>query len=128
MGALLLGLVGVACGNEDPIVGCESTQDCIDQGNSCPSGQELFCNYGLGGVCDCIGGTGGSGGAGGTGGAESCVLGQECNPFEIYDCDTPCQSFCGSSGTEAYGTCVGVPNPSMPPYYCVCHCTTEECP
>lgn len=81
---LLLGVVGVACNSEDPILGCEDTQDCIDQGNSCPGGEELFCNQQLGGLCDCdegTGGTGGSGGSAGTGGTGGAV-----NPGACADC------------------------------------------
>jgi len=74
---------------------------------------------------------GGTMDAGGDGGAKSCVLDVECSPFEISDCDTPCQSFCGSSGTEAYGQCGTNVDPSQPPpdaYYCVCYCGNEACP
>ncbi|MGB8222488.1 MAG: hypothetical protein WCF10_07865 [Polyangiales bacterium] len=133
-GGLLLGIIGIACGSGDPILSCDFLQDCIDQGNSCPTGQELFCNLSAGGICDCAGGSGGTGGAGGSGGAGgaggvgSCALGPDCNPFEIYDCDTPCRSFCGPGGTEVYGSCVGVPDPGAPPFKCVCHCSTEACP
>ena len=78
------------------------------------------------------GGTAGSGGVGGTTGTDPCVVDQECNPFEISDCDTPCIAFCGPGGTEIYGTCGTNVDPSMPPpggkYYCECHCYTEECP
>ncbi len=129
---LLVGLVGTGCPSDTFL--CENVQDCIDNENSCPSGQELFCNYELGGVCDCAdgaGGTGGTAGTGGTGGAASCVLDVECSPIEISDCDTPCQSFCGSSGTEAYGQCGTNVDPSQPPpdaYYCVCYCGNEACP
>lgn len=124
-GAMLLALVAIGC-PEDTFL-CEFVADCVAHGDSCPSGQELFCNYDLGGICDCAegsGGTGGSGGAGGTGGTAGtgtgCTLDVTCNPFEVYDCDTPCRAFCGSSGTEAYGTC--------PVDRCECHCTNEQCP
>ena len=136
-GGFLSVIVAIACGSSG--IPCIDVEDCILQNNSCPAGQELFCNFEEGAVCDCAGGSGGAGGTGGAGGmggtgggAESCVLSNECNPFEIYDCDTPCQGFCGSSGTEAYGDCGTNVDPSMPPpggvYNCVCHCGDEQCP
>jgi hypothetical protein len=133
MVGLLVGLAGTGCPSDTFL--CENVQDCIGNGNSCPSGQELFCNRELGGICDCDEGTGGSGGSGGSagtggaGGAESCALDLECDPFEIFDCDTPCRAFCGPGGTEVYGSCLGYPDPSMPPFLCVCHCGLgTDCP
>jgi len=77
------------------------------------------------------GATDGGGGGGGTAG-DPCVVSEECNPFEISDCDTPCRAFCGPGGTEVYGTCGTNVDPSMPPpggvYYCECHCDNLECP
>jgi len=58
-----LGLAG-GCGSADPVIGCIATQDCIAKEHSCPTGQELFCNFSLGGICDCRGGTDGTCGAG----------------------------------------------------------------
>ena len=67
-GLLMIVSLGLAaaCSSEDPYVGCIDTQDCVDKGNSCPAGEELFCNFSLGGICDCEGGAGGTGGTGGT--------------------------------------------------------------
>ncbi|MGB5695841.1 MAG: hypothetical protein WBM46_09330 [Polyangiales bacterium] len=138
LGGLLVGMAGIACGSSAGFP-CEQVSDCVDQ--SCPSGQELFCNLELS-VCDCARGAGGSGGgggsagtggAGGTGGLGSCFVGTECDLLGINDCDTPCRGFCGSGGfgNESYGTCGGTFDPSQPPpdtYYCYCYCGTEECP
>jgi hypothetical protein len=132
--AVLLGmpiaLVGIGCTSDT--VPCGNTVDCVDDGFSCPSGQEVYCDSLSGGVCACdegAGGSGGSGGSAGTGGASSCALDLECNPFEIFDCDTPCRTFCGPGGTEVYGSCLGYPDPSMPPYLCVCSCGPgSDCP
>jgi hypothetical protein len=134
-GGLLLGMVLIAC-SSDPLVGCEETAECLaNEDLNCPGGiEDLFCNFAKGGICDCREGSGGTGGSDGTGGTDgaggtgSCVLDDECNPFEIYDCDTPCRAFCGSSGTEAYGSCGSTVDPPMPPYYCICHCNNVQCP
>ncbi len=78
------------------------------------------------------GGTGETGGSGGVPGGDPCVVDQECNPFDISDCDTPCRAFCPPGGTEVYGECGTNVDPSKPPpggkYYCVCHCYDAECP
>jgi|GEM_PF-2244975 len=66
VGALLVGMLGIACGSSD--TPCENVADCVEAGHSCSAGQELFCNQSEGGVCDCAGGTGGTGGTGGSGG------------------------------------------------------------
>ena len=66
-GVLLLSLTAIGCPEDASL--CETVADC--EPGSCPTGQELFCNFDLGGICDCTegsGGTGGSGGAGGPGG------------------------------------------------------------
>jgi hypothetical protein len=139
---LLIGLAGAGCSEED--VRCDGVQDCKDAGFRCPSGEDLFCDTELDGVCACEEGAGGSGGSagtggsagsagasgmGGAGGAESCALDLECDPFEIFDCDTPCQAFCGPGGTEVYGSCLGYPDPSMAPFLCVCSCGSgTDCP
>lgn len=141
---VLIGVTALACSDD-------STGLCLDSAYcqdtfcfSCPNGrdQEPYCGPDDRCVCPaCLPGTGGTGGSagtggnggstGGTGGAESCVLDVECSLFGMSDCDTPCKSFCGSSGTEAYGQCGTNVDPSQPQpdaYYCVCYCSNETCP
>jgi hypothetical protein len=76
VGGLLLGLLAIGC-SQDPNIGCENgdVDECLAKDVSCPRGQELFCNYDEGAICDCregSGGSGGSGGAGGMGGGIAC--------------------------------------------------------
>ncbi|MEM7138040.1 MAG: hypothetical protein AAF500_15775 [Myxococcota bacterium] len=72
----MVGLLALSIGCDGSAgFSCADVQDCIEQDNSCPSGEELFCNTSSSspGVCDCradmgTGGTGGSGATGGSGG------------------------------------------------------------
>ena len=53
----LVAALTLASGCDEAGFSCIDTASCVEQGNSCPSGQILFCNANFGaatGVCDCM--------------------------------------------------------------------------
>jgi len=108
----LIGLVGTGCPSETFL--CRTVADCFDHEDSCPSGEELFCNVELGGVCDCAGGTGGMGGAGGTAG--SAGAGGSGGSSSSGSCDDCVGTSLGPDNTNPAVSCA----PGGEQFACVC--------